>query len=71
MKEGTVGFKSVWGFDPDEVIRAQRAWRAESDSDNSMYNAAEEGAARTPGGRLFTDIRTVQNVTIVEKCAWS
>jgi len=48
MKEGTVGFKSVWGFDPDEVIRAQRALRAEWNSDNSMYNAAEEGAARIP-----------------------
>ena len=31
-----MSFKSVWGFDPDEVIRAQNLLRREPDADESM-----------------------------------
>ena len=43
-----MSFKAVWGFDPDEVIKAQRAWRAEPDIRESMSNEMEEHAARVP-----------------------
>jgi hypothetical protein len=43
-----MGMKSVWGFDPDEVIRAQRLFRGEPDEDESGYSANEQGAARIP-----------------------
>ena len=41
-----MSFKSVWGFDPDEVIRAQKlSWR-EPDVDESAYDSEEQ---RPPG----------------------
>jgi hypothetical protein len=43
-----MSFKSVWGFDPDEVIRAQSLLRREPDGDESMYDAEEQRAARIP-----------------------
>jgi hypothetical protein len=43
-----MSFKSVWGFDPDEVIRAQSLLRREADADESMYGADEQQAARIP-----------------------
>ena len=43
-----MSFKSVWGFDPDEVIRAQSLFRRELDADESMYGADEQRAARIP-----------------------
>jgi len=48
MKKGTVGFKSVWGFDPDEVIRAQKVSRTQPDPAELVYNAHEEKAALIP-----------------------
>jgi hypothetical protein len=41
-----MSFKAVWGFDPDEVIRAQSLQRAEPDTDESTYNDLKEQAAR-------------------------
>jgi len=43
-----MSFKAVWGFDTDEVIRAQSLQRAEPDTDESTYNDLEEQAARVP-----------------------
>jgi hypothetical protein len=43
-----MSFKSVWGFDPDEVIRVQSLLRREPDSDESTYGADEQRAARIP-----------------------
>jgi hypothetical protein len=43
-----MAFKNVWGFDPDEVIRAQSSLRCEPDADESTYGADEERAARLP-----------------------
>jgi hypothetical protein len=43
-----MAFKSVWGFDPDEVIRAQSLLRHEPDADESMYGADEQRSARIP-----------------------
>ena len=43
-----MSFKSVWGFDPDEVIRAQRERYVEPDTHESTYNEREEHAARVP-----------------------
>ena len=43
-----MSFKSVWGFDPDEVIRAQDLLRREPDVDESMYSADEQRAAHIP-----------------------
>ena len=40
--------KSVWGFDPDEVIRAQSLLRREPDADESTYGADAQQAARIP-----------------------
>jgi hypothetical protein len=48
MKEGTVGFKSVWGFDPDEVIRAQKLSRTQPDPAELVYDANEEQAVLIP-----------------------
>jgi hypothetical protein len=41
-----MSFKSVWGFDPDEVMKAQRFVPREPDVFESAYEAAEERAAR-------------------------
>ena len=43
-----MAFKSVWGFDPDEVIRAQTSRPDQRGSDESTYSATEEQAARIP-----------------------
>lgn len=43
-----MSFKAVWGFDPDEVIRAQSLQRAEPDTHESTYSEIEEQAARIP-----------------------
>jgi hypothetical protein len=45
-----MSMKSVWGFDPDEVMRAQRVSRGEPDEDESGYSADEQRAARIPRG---------------------
>jgi len=45
-----VGMKSVWGFDPDEVMRARRLFRVQRDEDESAYTAEEQRAARIPRG---------------------
>jgi hypothetical protein len=42
-----MGINSVWGFDPDEVMRAQRLFRGEPDKE-SAYSADEQRAARIP-----------------------
>ena len=34
-----MSFKSVWGFDPDEVIRAEKLGRRESNIDESAYDS--------------------------------
>jgi hypothetical protein len=43
-----MSFKAVWGFDPDEVIRAQSPQQAELDTHESAYDELEEQAARVP-----------------------
>jgi hypothetical protein len=43
-----MSFESVWGFDPDEVIRAQNLLRGKPDADESTYSADEQRAARIP-----------------------
>ena len=43
-----MSFKSVWGFDPDEVIRAQNLLRREPNADESMYSVDEQRAAHIP-----------------------
>jgi hypothetical protein len=43
-----MAFESVWGFDPDEVSRAQSLLRREPDADESMYSTDEQRAARIP-----------------------
>jgi hypothetical protein len=43
-----MGFYPVWGFDPDEVIKARQLSRGESDEDESEYNADDRRAARIP-----------------------
>ena len=43
-----MSFKSVWGFDPDEVMKAQRSVPREPDVFESAYEADEERAAHIP-----------------------
>jgi hypothetical protein len=43
-----MSFKSVCGFDFDEVIRALSLLQREPDADESMYGADEQRAARIP-----------------------
>ena len=43
-----MAFKSVWGFDPDEVMKAQRFVRREPEAFESAYEPDEERAARIP-----------------------
>ena len=45
-----MGFLSVWGFDPDEVMRAKRRYPWEPDQDESGYSADQVRAARIPQG---------------------
>ena len=43
-----MSFKAVWGFDPDEVIRAQKlGWRA-PDIDESAYASEEQRPPHMP-----------------------
>jgi hypothetical protein len=37
-----MSFKSVWGFDPDEVERAQKLGRSEPRVDESAYDSDEQ-----------------------------
>ena len=41
-----MSFKSVWGFDPDEVLRAQKLDQREPSVDESAYESEER---RPPG----------------------
>jgi hypothetical protein len=43
-----MSFKSVWGFDPDEVMKAQRFVSPEPDVFEPAYEADQERAARIP-----------------------
>jgi len=43
-----MSFKSVWGFDPDEVMKTQRSVPGEPDGFESAYEADEERAAGIP-----------------------
>ena len=43
-----MSFKSVWGFDPEEAIRAQRVFREQIGTQDSAYSSVEEQAARIP-----------------------
>jgi hypothetical protein len=41
-----MAFKSVWGFDPDEVMRAQSLLRVQPDTDECKYYLDEQRTAR-------------------------
>ena len=43
-----MSFESVWGFNPDEVIRSQNLLRREPEADEPVYGADEQRAARIP-----------------------
>jgi hypothetical protein len=43
-----MSFEAVWGFDPDEVERAQAAFRQRIETHEAVHNGAAEGAARIP-----------------------
>jgi hypothetical protein len=43
-----MSFKTVWGFDPDEVTKTQLSVPREPDEFESDYGADEERAARIP-----------------------
>jgi hypothetical protein len=43
-----MGAYSVWGFDPDEVVRAQHLVGGGADDQESAYGADEQKAARIP-----------------------
>ena len=44
-----MAIKEVWGFDPDEVAKAQAKFRSTAaDEPASSYSIAEENAARIP-----------------------
>ena len=43
-----MSFKSVWGFDPEEAIRAQRVFREQIGIQDSAYSSVEEQAAHIP-----------------------
>ena len=43
-----MSFKSVWGFDPGEAIRAQRVFREQIGTQDSAYSSVEEQAAQIP-----------------------
>ena len=47
-KVAEMEMKSVWGFDPDEAMRAQRLFRGEPAEEESAYNDREQHAARIP-----------------------
>jgi hypothetical protein len=35
-----MSFQSVWGFDPDEVIRSRKLYRPEPNADESVHDDA-------------------------------
>ena len=43
-----MSFKSVWGFDPEEAISAQRVFREQIGTQDSAYSSVEEQAAQIP-----------------------
>jgi hypothetical protein len=43
-----MSFKSVWGFDPDEVIRSQELRRRESNIDEPEYEPADQRPPSMP-----------------------
>lgn len=43
-----MGIKAVWGFDPDEVAKAQALFCTREDESSSSYGIADEIAARIP-----------------------
>jgi hypothetical protein len=43
-----VGLKAVWGFDPDEVAKAQALSRRISQKDRSSYRIDDEREAQIP-----------------------
>jgi hypothetical protein len=43
-----MSFEAVWGFDPEEVMKAQPLVPGEPDVFESAYEADEERAARIP-----------------------
>ena len=43
-----MSFKSVWGFDPEEAIQAQRRFRGEIGTLEFTYNSVEQQAAKIP-----------------------
>jgi hypothetical protein len=43
-----MSFQSVWGFDPDEVIRSQELKRRESNVDKSEYEPADQHIPNIP-----------------------
>ena len=43
-----MAMKAVWGFDPDEVERAQGRLRPGAEGDESFYDALQERTARLP-----------------------
>ncbi len=44
-----MGLKEVWGFDPDEVAKAQALSRGMAQKDQSLHCIDDERAARIPG----------------------
>jgi hypothetical protein len=43
-----MSFKSVWGFDPDEVIRYQKLTRRELSIDESTHEFADQSTPNMP-----------------------
>lgn len=49
-KESKMSFESVWGFDPEEVIKAQDLVRCERETNSFAYNVDDQRSARIPSG---------------------
>jgi hypothetical protein len=43
-----MSFQSVWGFDPDELVRSQKLGRREPNADDSVYHDASQLPPGTP-----------------------
>lgn len=43
-----MSFKSMWGFDPEEAFKAQRAFLERIGGDGCAYSLTEERAAQIP-----------------------
>jgi hypothetical protein len=43
-----MSFKSVWGFDPDEVSRSQERMGRESNIDESEHESADQSPPNVP-----------------------